>query len=69
MRGRAPLGREIALEREVHCPTAALARTGDLDNFITGVCEAADPRIKRDSAWSQATLGAIRPDRSNRDCR
>lgn len=34
-----PLRRNIALELEVHAPEPELARIGDLDTFVTGVCD------------------------------
>lgn len=37
-RGR-PFRRNICLDLELHLPPTGLATSGDLDNFITGVCD------------------------------
>jgi hypothetical protein len=62
--GRRPFRADIAMELEVHCPTGHGQRLGDLDNFVTGVCDglmAADARIKRDPRWEAPELSAIHP--------
>lgn len=61
----APLRRNLTLKLAIYCSTRELARAGDLDNFITGVCDglmAANPRIKKDSRWSERRLEAIKPE-------
>jgi len=47
MDGRNPFNHNITLKLKFHCPINKIFRVGDLDNFITGVCDglqAADPR-------------------------
>jgi hypothetical protein len=65
--GRRPFRAHISLELEVHCTPVRGQRIGDLDNFVTGVCDglmAADPRIKRDSRWDAPDLEAVHPSRT-----
>jgi hypothetical protein len=38
-KGEDPLSSEIHLELSIWCPNDKLLRCGDLDNFITGVCD------------------------------
>jgi hypothetical protein len=63
--GQPPLRANISLELELHYPLLSPGRqTGDLDNFITGVCDglmAANPRIARDARWDTPELAAISP--------
>lgn len=64
MSGKPPLRANIALELEVHCPAAQGQRVGDLDNFVTGVCDglmAADLRSNKDSRWDAAECVSIHP--------
>ena len=61
-----PLEKEIRLELTISCPTDQLARVGDLDNFVTGVCDglmACSHRTALDHEWSKPELCAIHPSR------
>lgn len=54
----------IRLNLELHCPLTPGRGIGDLDNFITGVCDglmAADTRIKCDPRWNASQLAGIHP--------
>jgi len=62
-----PFVSDIRLEIEVHCLKSLGRIAGDLDNFVTGICDglmAADRKIKKDSKWASAELQEIRPDRT-----
>jgi hypothetical protein len=64
LKGRRPFCVDISLELEVHCPASGRQRMGDLDNFVTGICDglmAADPRVRRDPRWEAQELMAIHP--------
>jgi hypothetical protein len=65
MQGAGPFRKNISIKLEIYCPAERLARVGDLDNFIAGVCDglmAAGPRIKRDSLWMAGEIASINPD-------
>lgn len=65
MEGAGPFRTNISIKLEIHCPAERLARVGDLDNFIAGVCDglmAAGPRIRRDTRWMADELASINPD-------
>jgi hypothetical protein len=65
MQGYSPLQKNISLKLSICCPAESLASIGDLDNFITGVCDglmAAAPRIKRDPQWLSGELASINPE-------
>jgi hypothetical protein len=56
MKGQDPLRRNINLTLEVHCGSSDV-RPGDLDNFITGVCDGlqkASARCKPNQRWREA---------------
>ena len=64
MAGGPPLRSNISLELEVHCPSSGSQRIGDLDNFVTGVCDglmAADLRINSDPRWEAPECETVRP--------
>ena len=53
--GGPPLRHSIELELEVHLGRRNSRRIGDLDNFITGVCDglmAANPRALANDVWA-----------------
>ena len=61
------LHREIRLSLLIAVPADQLSRIGDLDNFITGVCDGlmrAHPRGKLDAAWNHPSLSAVHPSRT-----
>lgn len=67
--GRKPFDRSIGLALRVYVGTTNDRRTGDLDNFVTGVCDglmAAAPLIpwQGHATWQESHNEAIRPDRS-----
>ena len=65
--GAPPLAREIRITLRVHVGPINDERTGDLDNFITGVCDGlmpADPRSKLEKGWSKPEHTEIHPDRT-----
>lgn len=54
-----PFNSRVSLELIINAPESELERMGDLDNFITGVCDglqAADPRAKMNDIISQESL-------------
>lgn len=64
IQGNAPLQRNIRLSLEVHVGAVKDRSTGDLDNFVTGVCDglmAAAPGAKLDIRWSSPELSDIHP--------
>jgi hypothetical protein len=64
MAGRRPFRANISLELEVHCPVVPGQRIGDLDNFVTGVCDglmAAHPRTNLASQWDASEYAPIYP--------
>lgn len=61
---RLPFRANIAIELELHYVASDRVRAGDLDNFITGICDglmAADGKSKLDSRWEAPDLEAIHP--------
>lgn len=62
--GRTPLKRNIRLSLVVHVGSVNDKFTGDLDNFVTGVCDGmmvADARSKLDMQWSDLELSDVHP--------
>ena len=60
----APLSGDIHLTVEIHCPVNELHSIGDLDNFITGICDglmAAATRTPVGEPWAAPTLEGIHP--------
>lgn len=65
IQGKSPLREDISLKLRICCPAESLASVGDLDNFVTGVCDglmAAAPRIKRDPQWNSNQFASINPE-------
>ena len=65
--GAPPLKANIRLTLIIHVGPKNDRTTGDLDNFITGVCDglmAADPKSKLNDIWSNPELGGIHPSRT-----
>ncbi len=65
--GQAAFRASIGVELELHCPLRAARGVGDLDNFITGVCDglmAAGPRSRMDPRWDAADVGDIHPSKT-----
>jgi hypothetical protein len=65
MQGAGPFRKNISIKLEIHCPAERLAGVGDLDNFVSGVCDglmAAGPRIGRDTRWMADELASINPE-------
>jgi hypothetical protein len=61
-----PLSRNICLDLTVHVGPRNDRLIGDLDNYITGICDglmAADPRTHLASSFSRPELAAIHPSR------
>ena len=66
MRDVNPLSRNISLHLEVHLGRDNSRSVGDLDNFITGVCDglmAAHRRAALDELWAAPELKDIHPRR------
>jgi len=64
MAGLDPFERNIHLKFTFHCPSNKIFRVGDLDNFITGVCDglqAADPRAGGKTKWAKEAPPEIQP--------
>lgn len=64
MDGRIPFNHNITLKLKFHCPSNKIFRVGDLDNFITGVCDglqAADPRAGGTAIWAKEAPAEIQP--------
>jgi len=64
MAGRPPFRSSIELELELHCSVLPGRRIGDLDTFITGVCDglmAAVPQFEKDQRWEAKELADIHP--------
>lgn len=64
LEGKPPLEKDIRLTLVVHVGAQNDRYTGDLDNFVTGVCDglmAADNRSKLDEVWSRPELSEIHP--------
>jgi hypothetical protein len=54
----------ITLELEVHLPAHELSRAGDLDNFVTGVCDglqASSGESPRDPRWFDPANASLDP--------
>ena len=65
MQGAGPFRKNISIKLEIHCPMERLAGVGDLDNFVSGVCDglmAAGPWVRRDTRWMANELASIHPD-------
>ncbi len=61
---QAPLGRSISLTIEIHIGSANTPATGDLDNFIAGICDGlmlAGGRCMLATVWELPELAAIHP--------
>ena len=58
-----PFRRNIALELEVHVPTRDIARVGDLDSFITGVCDGLmrAAGVQRETRWEGEGWDGLQP--------
>src|SRR5262245_45341729 len=64
MNGGRNLSHEMALDLEIHGGTLTARRAGDLDNYVTWVCDglmAADPRGARAELWEQDKGSLIHP--------
>ncbi len=64
-----PLARNVRLELVVHVGAVNDQRTGDLDNFVTGVCDglmaaAANTPWHGHPVWADPKNDDVRPDRS-----
>jgi len=67
MAGRPPLRTAISLELEIDLPEPRGQRLGDLDNFVTGVCDglmAAHRGIALAARWKQVDCVEILPTRA-----
>ncbi len=56
LNGNPPLRTNIKLTLKIHVGAVNNRTTGDLDTFVTGVCDglmAADPRAKLDPIWNR----------------
>ena len=65
--GRGPLSRHIRLSVAIYVGHTNNRQTGDLDNFVTGICDglmAADSRSKLDQVWDRPDLAEIHPSRT-----
>ena len=64
MEGAGPFRKNISIKLEIHCPIERLAGVGDLDNFVSGVCDglmAAGPRGRGSDATLDGWLTSWRP--------
>lgn len=52
-----PLSENIQLTLEIHCPRRELHSIGDLDNFITGICDGLMAAAKGTTARQRQTIG------------
>jgi hypothetical protein len=62
--GTGPFKTTISLELELHVPAAEIVAIGDLDNFVTGVCDglmAANGNRWRDHLYPGLTWEGIQP--------
>lgn len=62
--GTSPLLRDIKLTARIHVNPIVAESCGDLDNFVTGICDglmAAHPRAKLSSLWQEAEYSDIHP--------
>lgn len=66
MGSRPPFRTAIHLELEIHGPERDLRRMGDLDNFITGVCDGlmAAAGARTDPCWDGTDVAAVHPSRT-----
>ena len=65
LEGKPPLKSNVALHLDMYCRPEELLRIGDLDNFVTGICDGlmrANPRIKQHARWQSEDLAPIRPE-------
>ncbi len=66
-RGQPPLRSNIKLSIKVYVGQVNNMSTGDLDNFVTGICDGlmqADMRAKMDSIWSKPGMEDIHPSKT-----
>lgn len=59
-----PFDKSVILTLEIQMPGTVDENIGDLDNFVTGVCDGlmvAHPRSKFHQAWQDETLSIIHP--------
>jgi hypothetical protein len=58
-----PFRTNVALEVELHVPENDLARVGDLDNFITGICDGLmrAAGVQRDVRWEGDCWDGLQP--------
>ena len=64
MKGSPPFRKNVRLSIEIFLEDPESETAGDLDNYITGVCDglmSAHPRAKLDSIWSTPELAHIHP--------
>lgn len=64
--GNSPLVQEIKLTVRIHVNPIVAESCGDLDNFVTGICDgmmAAHPRATLSSLWQEAEYSDIHPTR------
>jgi hypothetical protein len=62
--GDPPLAKDIAVSIRVHIGPANSSTIGDLDNFVTGICDglqAANPRTPLGDRWCEPEYEAIHP--------
>jgi hypothetical protein len=67
MNGGPPLSRAISLTLDIYVPQHLVTFIGDLDTFITGVCDglmAAHPRADLGQIWLDPQLADVHPSRS-----
>lgn len=65
MDGSDPFDHNIRLKIKLNCPSNKIYRIGDLDNFITGICDglqAADPRAGGKTIWIKKAPPEIQPE-------
>jgi len=66
IQGNGPLQRNISLSVKIYVGPVNDRSTGDLDNFITGICDglmAAHPGSRLDARWSDPELSDIHPNK------
>ena len=59
-----PFSQEIRLKASIHLGSSNARATGDLDNFVSGICDGlmrADPRAKLDPLFCKPDNAAIHP--------
>jgi hypothetical protein len=67
MNGGPPLSRAISLTLDIYVPQRLVTSIGDLDKFITGVCDglmAAHPRADLDQMWLDPQFADVHPSRT-----